>query len=460
MPRQRTFLKGLIFCALVGLSGCAIDWPAYQSPKLDLPPPPAAKPASVDRQWWKAFADPALDGLVVDALANNLDLAKAAANVAEARALVGEAKSLLSPRIDVGGRLSVTQRQMTIGSKDINDVTTSGAAGATLNWEWDLWGRIKQTNDAALARLASSEHTRNAVDLSVSYAVAEAYFQLLALEAQLRVLRESVRNLEELTNLEYRRWQAQVGTELAYRQSMAELAGTLANIPPLQVAVARTELALQILVGRSPRQMSEPLARAEKLPTLPATPQDFDAQLLLRRPDIASAEQLLVAAHADINAIQAERYPRLTLSILAGLLLTTSSAISGVPLYWDITGGLVAPLYDGGLIDSRVEGAQARRDKAEAHYRYTVSVAFRETYDAMVQRDWSDKELRAKEYEVEMRRKSVALTEKSYEAGRSSKFEVLTEMVKLYNTQLQVVGARRDQYVSRALLYKALGGGF
>jgi multidrug efflux system outer membrane protein len=206
--------------------------------------------------------------------------------------------------------------------------------------------------------------------------------------------------------------------------------------------------------------MGEPLARADRLPTLPDTPQDVDAQLLLRRPDIASAEQLLVAAHADINAIQAERYPRLTLSILAGLLLTTSSAISGVPLYWDITGGLVAPLFDGGLIDSRVEGAQARRDKAEAHYRYTVSVAFRETYDAMVQRDWSDKELRAKEYEVEMRRKSVALTEKSYEAGRSSKFEVLTEMVKLYNTQLQVVGARRDQYVSRALLYKALGGGF
>ena len=80
MPMQRTFLKGLILCALVGLSGCAIDWPVYQSPKLDLPPAPARKPASVDRQWWKAFEDPALDGLVADALANNLSLAKAAAN--------------------------------------------------------------------------------------------------------------------------------------------------------------------------------------------------------------------------------------------------------------------------------------------------------------------------------------------------------------------------------------------
>jgi multidrug efflux system outer membrane protein len=217
MPRQRTFLKGLILCALVGLSGCAIDWPVYQSPKLDLPPAPARKPASVDRQWWKAFEDPALDGLVADALANNLSLAKAAANVEEARALVGEARSLLSPRIDVGGRISATQRQLTIGSKDLNDVTGSAAAGATLNWEWDLWGRIRQTNDAALARLAASEHTRNAVELSVSYTVAEAYFLLLGLETKLRVTRESVRNLEEITHLEYRRWQAQVGTELAYR---------------------------------------------------------------------------------------------------------------------------------------------------------------------------------------------------------------------------------------------------
>ena len=460
LVRNRVF-RGLTLSAVIGLTGCAgMQWPVFQAPQIDLPPPPATKPADIDRQWWKRFADEDLERLVADALTHNFDLAKAAANVREARALVGEARSFLSPRVDVGGRISATQRQLTIGSKDFNDVTGSAAAGATLNWEWDLWGRIRQTNDAALARLGASEHTRNAVELSVSYAVAEAYFQMLALETKLGVLRESARNLEEITNLEYRRWQAQVGTELAYRQSMAELAATLARIPPIQVAVARTELALQVLAGRSPRQMSAPQSRGDRLPVLPDTPKEFDSQLLLRRPDVASAEQLLIAAHADINAIEAERYPRLTLSILAGLLATTAKAISGVPLYWDITGGLIAPLYDGGLIDSRVEGAQARRDKAEAHYRYAVSVAFRETYEAMVLRDWSDKELAASEYEVDMRKKSVALTEKSYVAGRSSKFEVLTETIKLYNAQLLVVDARQNQYVSRAQLYKALGGGF
>jgi len=444
----------------LSLAGCAGQWPVYERPKLDLPPPPAAKPPRIDRQWWQLFADPNLDRLVADALVHNLDLAKAAANVEEARALVGEAKALLSPRIDAGGRLSVTQRQLTIGSKDINDVTQSAAAGATLNWELDLWGRIKQTNEAALARLAASEHTRNAVELSVSYAVAEAYFQMLGLETKLSVTREAARNLEEITNLEYRRWQAQVGTEMAYSQSRAELAATLARLPVLEVAISRVELALQVLTGRSPRQMSDPLPRADKLPTLPDTPKEFDSQLLLRRPDVASAEQLLVAAHADVNAIEAERYPRLTLSILAGLLATTAKAVSGVPLYWDITAGLVGPLYDGGFIDSRVQGAQARRDRAEAHYRYVLSGAFRDTYDAMVVRDWSDKELAANEYEVDMRKRSVILTEKSYDAGRSSKFEVLNETIKLLNARLLVVDARLNQYVSRAMLYKALGGGF
>lgn len=453
--------RPLVLAGGLGLAGCAgIEWPAYERPALDLPAPPSRSTAAIDREWWKVYADPQLDALIADALVHNLDLAQAVANIEEARANVKIANAQLAPRVDVGGRVSVTQRQATIGSNDINEVTTSGAIGIAVGWEWDLWGRLKQSGDAALARLAASEHTRNAVELSVASAVTETYFQLLAYETQLGVLRDSSRSLKEVSDLEYRRWQAQVGTELAYRQSIAELASNDARIPRYEVAVSRTNIALQSLVGRSPRTMAENAPRATRLPRLPDAPKEFDSALLLRRPDVASAEQFLIATHADINAIQAERYPRLTLSVLAGLLLTSSSAISGVPLYWDITGGLIAPLYDGGLIDARVEGAQARRDKAEAHYRETLNIAFRNIYDSMVYRNASDVQLTSSENEVEMRRKAVALTEKSYEAGRSSKFEVLTELVKYYNARLEVVGARLDQYIASARIYKALGGGF
>ena len=164
--------------------------------------------------------------------------------------------------------------------------------------------------------------------------------------------------------------------ELAYRQTLAELSATEARIPGIQSAIGKTELALLLLVGRSPRQMSEHVLRGA-LPKLPDTPREFDTVLLLRRPDVASAEQLLVAAHADLNAARAEHYPRLNISLLVGLIASSSGLITGFPLFWDIGAGLSGPIYDAGLVQSKTEGAEARRERAVAQYRYVVSVAFR-----------------------------------------------------------------------------------
>lgn len=419
-------------------------------------------PLSIDRQWWQAFGDPDLDRLVEDALANNLDLAKAAANIDEARANAGVARALLSPRVDALGKASATKRQLSIGgtSEDLDKTTTTTAAGLGVSWEIDLWGRIRQSHEAALARLAASEHTRNATVLSVSSAVVESYFQLLALDNKLRITRDAQRNLKTVSDLELRRWKADVGTEFAYRQSLAELASTEARLPDLELAIAKTELALHILAGRSPRRLSEPVARIAVMPTLPAVPGEFDTALLLRRPDVASAEQMLVAANADVNAARAEQRPRLTLSLLAGLIASSSSAISGFPLYADLSAGLTAPIYDAGLLQSKADAAEARKAKALAHYRYTVSLAFRDTYEAMILRESSDRQYLSIQNEVDIRKKSLVLAEKSYEAGRTSKFEVLSEMIKVLNTQLALTDARQNQLLARSQFYKALGGGF
>lgn len=464
---MRPKAKLLAALALVGffnLSGCAYlwrePWPAHETPPMDLPVATVMTPLSIDRQWWKVFEDPALDSLVDDALANNLDLAKAAANIAEANANAGSAKALLSPRLDALGKAGATQRQLSLGSEDINKLTSSAAVGLGASWEIDLWGRIAQMNEAALARLAASEHTRNATALSISSSVVNTYFQLLALDVNLRITQEAQRNLAAVSNLELRRWKADVGTEFAYRQSLAELASTEARIPSLEFAIARTELALYILAGRSPRQMTEPLLRNDKLPTLPETPREFDTALLLRRPDVASAEQMLAAANADVNAARAEQLPRLNLSLLVGLIATSSSAISGFPLYADLTAGLSAPIYDAGLLQSKVEAAEARKEKAIAHYRYTVSVAFREVYEAMVQRAAGDKEVVSTEKAVAIRKRSLVLAEKSYDAGRTSKFEVLSEMIKVLNAQTALTEARQNQFVACSQFYRAIGGGF
>lgn len=456
----RILVKPLAFSVLLGLAGCSTIWPAYQAPQVDLPPA-ALKPLSIDRQWWTAFGDPVLDQLVEEALVNNLDLAKAAANIDEARANAGTARALLSPRLDGMAKAGATQRQLSFGSseKDINKTTASAAVGAGVSWEIDLWGRIRQMNDAALARLAASEHARNATALSVSSAVVDTYLQLRTYDAKLVMTQGAASDLKYASNLEYRRWKAEAGTELAYRQSLAEWSATEARIPNIKSAIAKTELGLQVLVGRSPRLMAVPQARGTQL-KVPVTPREFDSALLLRRPDVASAEQMLVAAHADINATRAERYPRLNISLLAGLIASSTGVITGFPLFWDVSAALTGPIYDAGLIESKAEGAEARRDKAVAHYRYTLSVAFRDTYEALVLSESSDSQVASSESEVATRKKSLALTQKSYDAGRSSKFEVLGESIKVLNAELALADARQNQLAARSQYYKALGGGF
>ena len=456
----RFLLKPLAFSVLLTLSGCSVIWPVYEPPQVDIPPA-ALKPLSIDRQWWKSFGDPVLDQLVDEALLNNLDLAKAAANIDEARANAGAARALLSPRVDGVAKVGATQRQLTfaVNESEINQATASAAVGAAVSWEIDLWGRIRQMNDAALARLAASEHTRNATALSISSAVVDTYLQLRALDTRLAITRDAARDLKYAANLEYRRWKAEAWTALAYRQSLAEFSATEARIPGILSAIAKTELALQLLVGRSPRQMAGPLPRGNP-PRVPDIPREFDSALLLRRPDVASAEQMLLAAHADVNATRAERYPRLNLSLLAGLIASSTGLITGFPLFLDASAGLTGPIYDAGLVQSKTEGADARREKAVAHYRYTLSLAFRDTYEALVLRDTSDSQVASSDAEVATRKQSLVLTKKSYDAGRSSKFEVLSESIKVLNAELSLADAQQNQLAARSLYYKALGGGF
>jgi multidrug efflux system outer membrane protein len=447
----------LILLAL-SAAGCSTLWPEYEKPPIELPAAPP-KPVSIDRQWWKTYEDPVLNALVDEALVHNWDLAKAVANVAEARAAVAAANSQLLPRVDGVATAASTRRSLTIGNTEKDKPVGTGTIGIAASWEIDLWDRIGQMNEAALARLASSEHARDAVTLSISSLVVDAWLQLHALDRKLAATRQAAVSLKAAANLENRRWKAGVGTELAYSQAVAEAASTEARIPALDTALVQAELALKLLVGRSPRAMSDSVARS-LVPTLPQTPREVDSILLLRRPDVASAEQLLVASHADVNSARAEFYPRLTLSALIGFVTSSSKLISGMPLFWDASAGLVGPIFDGGLVQSRVDAAEARKDRALAHYQYTVSAAFRDTYLALALLETTDRQVASFEEEVATRKRAAVLAERSYEVGRSSKFEVLTEQVRVLNAQIFLIDAKYYQFASRGLYFKALGGGY
>jgi outer membrane protein, multidrug efflux system len=466
--RPSSRVTGLWRCIALALSsasllvGCATpQWPAYERPALDMPAA-SARPVAVSPQWWQAFGDPVLDALVAEALANNADLKKTLASLDEARASLGMAQSALSPRLDAFGKAGLNKRYIDFNllPEPYSKTSSSASAGLSASWEIDLWGRLSLLSDAALARVAASEHTRDAVTLSVSTAMVDAYFQLRALDNQLEILNGVSASLKAVTNLELRRWKAQMGTERAYRQSVAELAGAQSRYPPLEAAVRHTEMAIKFLAGRTPRQMSEPVPRGPGLPTLIVLPDEFDGDVLLRRPDVASAEQMLIAAHADVSAIRAERLPRLNLSSMASLMVTSSKVINGLPLFWDAAAGVSMPLFDGGLLENKADAATARRVRAEVHYRQVLSGAFRECHDAMIDREASEKRYVSLQRLVDTRKASLVLAERSYESGRSTKYEVLGETLKVYEAQLQLVDARLAQYQARSQFYKAVGGGF
>jgi multidrug efflux system outer membrane protein len=192
---------------------------------------------------------------------------------------------------------------------------------------------------------------------------------------------------------------------------------------------------------------------------LPVLPSVVDTRVLLRRPDVAAAEWGVQAEHANWNVSQAQRYPRLSLNLVGGLLASSSALISGLPLSFEASAGAGVPIFDGGALDAQVQAAQARRERAVVQYRQTVMQAHREVHDAVLQVHSSDRHAAALLKELGLRQQALALAQRSYQAGRSSQYEVLSETVKVLQVQWAMSDTRQSQWVARSQFYKAMGGG-
>jgi multidrug efflux system outer membrane protein len=428
-----------------------------------LPPEPSVAAVPVlQTEWWRAFNDPVLNAWVDEALARNWDVLKASTQLAEAQAGLQSAQALNSPRLDALAEAGVSQRRVGLSNREqeFNQQIRSASLGAALSWEWDLWGRVEQVNAAAQARAESAEQLRQATALSVAAWVSQTYFQWRTLQDKWRIAQSALQQLDRVSELERRRWQAGLGTELAYRQTLAEAASVRAQITPLEAGMAQVGLALQALAGRSPRELTPQLPDSPAtVVALPALPLVVDTRVLLRRPDVAAAEWGVQAEHANWNVSQAQRYPRLSLNLVGGLLASSSALISGLPLSFEASAGAGVPIFDGGALDAQVQAAQARRDRAVVQYRQTVMQAHREVHDAVLQVQGSDRHAAALLQELGLRQQALALAQRSYQAGRSSQYEVLSETVKVLQVQWAMSDTRQSQWVARSQFYKAMGGG-
>ncbi len=470
-PKPRT-TRLFVIVASALLSACAVG-PDYQRPAQDLPQAWGAAPAgalqavSAAAQWWKIYADATLDQLMEEAFAHNVDIAIAAARVAEAEAQYGLARSDLIPTIYADGGRS--RSRMSERSSQFQDnmplTTTNNRAALNISYELDFWGKYRHASEAAKAELLATGAARATLRVTLAAQVAQGYYNLLALDARVTATQRTIARGKEALSLLTQRFEAGMISQFDLQQRSAEVDAVLAQLPPLEVRRSAQERALAVLLGRSPRAViEETIARGgarANASTLPLTaPAGLPSDLLLSRPDLREAEQRLIAANARIGVARAAYFPSITLT---GSLGSESAALtdlfSGPARTWNFAGNITQALWGSGRLMREEDLAEARQRIAVAQYRGAIANAFREVQDAVAA------QVSAREvFEVETRRvatltQAYGLAKLRYSNGLSSLLDVIDNERGLIAAEHNRIEAERALRAAIADLYRALGSG-
>ena len=435
-------------------------------PALALPDAQAAAPVSVER-WWTQFNDAQLSALIDEALAHNLDLAVAVARIEESRANLRLARSEFYPSLDATFSSSRAQRSQSTSFRQGPPFTsTTHNLGLTAAYEIDVFGRVRSGASAARRTFEAQQFDAIAVRTSLAAQVATTYFSLRTFDADLALTRQTLATRDENVRLQRRRAEVGETNQFDLAQAEAERAAVAASVPQLERAVAQTEAALSVLLGRSPAAVFAPnVTRGTELEKLdgatPDVPAGLTSDLLARRPDVRRAEALLDASDSRVAEARAQYFPRLTLSAsYGGESAELSDLLKDPARVWSIAGGLVQPIIGINRINAQVDAATARRTQAQAQYQQAVLAAFRDTHDALVAHRSARETFVAQNERREQLAKALRLAEARYKSGYSSYLEVLDAQRGLLAAERERINALRDRQTAVVDLYKALGGGW
>ncbi len=436
---------------------------ACAGPRRDIPTtarvtPPAAwrdtvaTDAQVPVRWWTGFGDPVLNGLVDRALTNNSDIATAAARVEEAQAGFAAARGALLPALnaDTGGANS-----RTINAFGQPSAASAGQAELTAAYEIDLFGRLRNASAAARAILLASRYAQDTVRLGVAASVASGYITLRAYDARLTLLHETVATRQQALAAATHRAQAGYSPALERQQAQAEYDGARQQIPAMQLAIRRQEDALSLLLGDSPRAINRGAGLDRLTPS--AVGAQIPARVLRQRPDIAQAEQQLVAADRSLDVARAAFLPTIRLSASAGY--ATSTALPHGYDVYSFGGSVLEPLFQGGRLRAQTDAATARRDQAAFAYRRAALNAFREVEDGLAAVARTDEQTAIARDQVATLSETYRLASNRYRAGYSPYLEQIDAQRALLSAQLALIQVRADRLTAEVSLYQALGGG-
>src|SRR5579859_7188926 len=418
--------------------------------------PPAASPWP-ETGWWHGFGSPQLDDLIAEAERNNDDLAGAIARVQEADAQVRIAGAPLFPTLDLSADAT---RERTVVPGNGPRLTNIFNPGITASYELDFWGKNRALRGAARAAAAASRYDQQTVALTVVRSVAGTYFQALEFLDRLQIARQNLENGQKILRGLKLQQSAGTATGLDVAQQETAVALLEAAIPPLLQQSRQAVYALAVLVGRTPESIDVTSGSLAKI-SRPAIAAGLPSQLLSRRPDVAEAEQQLIAANADIAAARAALFPNITLTASGGYESSRlASLVSPANRVYALSGGLTQPIFHGGALRGQVSYSNARYTELLTTYHKTVLTAFSNVESALVAaRQTADQQERQRDAVAKARR-AFEFAQIQMSAGTVNILTVLNTENALFSAQDVLVQVEYSQLQALIDLYTALGGGW
>ncbi|HXV00502.1 MAG TPA: efflux transporter outer membrane subunit [Caulobacteraceae bacterium] len=469
-------MRGALVAATAALlvSGCIDLAPPYHRPTSPVPAAfpagqayaPAAEAAVVG--WRAFFSDPKLKTVIERALANNRDLRIAVANIAIARAQYHVQRAALFPT--VGANLSATYGQTPTSvvqgavtapgqSSAVNERLYSATVGVSA-WQLDLFGKVRDLSRAAQEQYFASRQARDAAQITLVSEVAADYLTLGADRSLLAIARATQASGQDSLDLTTKRLNAGVASGLDVSQAQTIVEQARFDVARLTTQVAQDRNALELVVGAPVADDLLPAGADVDIVVLARLPGALSSQVLLSRPDVLQAEDILRGANADIGAARAAYFPSISLTGSGGFTsLALSSLFTGPAATWSFIPQISQTIFDGGARRGNLDLARAQRDLDVAQYEKSVQTAFRETADALAQRGTVEEQLAAQVALVAANRQALALAEARYERGADTYLNVLIAQRATYAAEQTLVAAKLARQTSMVTLYGALGGG-
>ncbi|HJA99230.1 MAG TPA: efflux transporter outer membrane subunit [Candidatus Alistipes avicola] len=449
-----------ISCILAaGIFSCS---PVRQckAPELDLPSTIAENRADsmtiADLEWWQFYGDSTLCYIIERTLANNRDILAAAARVDRMRELyrVSKAERLPNLKANILAENETNDYYQDKAVRDPQfDLTLS------IGWELDLWGNLRWAKRKGGAEYTASVEDWRAMRMELVAEVASAYFQLVALDNELSIVRRTLATRSEGVYQAKLRFEGGLTSETVYQQAQVEYASTASLIPDLERKIEIMENGIALLMGEFP---DWPVLRGsmDTEATTPETlPVGLPSELLQRRPDVRASEQRLRAAMAAAGMAYADRFPRLNFTLTGGWENDRMVGFFQSPFSY-VAGTVAAPIFGFGRKKAKYKAALAAYDEARLAYEQKVLEVFKEANDAVITYRNVRKTAELKANLRDASRKYVLLAHLQYRAGSINYIDVLDAQRQYFDAQIGLSNAIRDEYLAMVQLYKALGGGW